>query len=159
MAIIEANIKLLQSERLNDDSDGGGFMTGTVIADGVENNLFPDVSDADRVYGRVQIRKVYASVTSADSDTYLGAHMILDEPPGDPAVTTLFVARQGNAQVRSDLEAAFRSSGYRIATTETPRQVLFKGSTSSSSSAGGSATPPGYGFATGKTDNTGLLIL
>ena len=126
MAIIESNIKLLQSERLNDNADGGGFMTGTVVADGVENNLFPDVSDADRVFGRVQLRKVYAAVTSADADTYMGAHVILDDVPGDAAVSALMVTKAGYAQVRGDIVTALASSGYRIATIETPLyQTLF----------------------------------
>lgn len=120
MAITDADIKLLASERLTDASDGGGLMTGNVVADGVENNLFPDVSDADRVFGRVQMRKVYVAVTSGDSDTYMGAGVILDEPPGDPAASALMVAKPGYAQQRSDLVATLANSGYRIATTETP---------------------------------------
>lgn len=120
MAITDADIKLLASERLVDSPDGGGFMTGNVVADGVENNLFPDISDADRVFGRVQMRKVYVAVTSGDADTYMGAGIILDEPPGDPAASALMVAKVGYAQQRSDLVATLANSGYRIATTETP---------------------------------------
>lgn len=115
MAITEANIKLLKSERMTDEADGGGFMTGTVVADGVENNLFPDISDADRTFGRVQLRKVYAAVTSNDTDTFLGAHAILDEPPADPAASALMVLKAGYTQQRSDVVEALDNSNYRVA--------------------------------------------
>ena len=120
MAITDADIKLLASERLNDASDGGGFMTGNVVSDGVENNLFPDISDADRVFGRVQMRKVYVAVTSGDSDTFMGAAIILDEPPGDPAASALMVTRPGYGQQRSDIVATLANSGYRVATIDPP---------------------------------------
>lgn len=115
MAIVEADIKLLKSERMTDEADGGGFMTGTVVADGVENNLFPDISDADRTFGRVQLRKVYAAVTSNDTDTFLGAHVILDEPPADPAASALMVLKAGYTQERVDVVEALDNSNYRVA--------------------------------------------
>ena len=121
MAITESDIKLLASERLNDDADGGGFMTGNVVADGAENNLFPDVADADRTFGRVQLRKVYAAVTSADADTYIGAHVILDDYPDDPAVSALMVTKAGYAQVRSDIVSALDASSYKVAADATKR--------------------------------------
>lgn len=121
MAILETDIKLLASERLNDDPDGGGFMTGTVVADGVENNLFPDISDADRVYGRVQLRKVYVAVTSEDDDVYMGAHVILDDVPDDPAAAALMVTRAGYSQVRSDIVSALDTSNYKVAPDATKR--------------------------------------
>lgn len=121
MAIAESDIKLLASQRLNDDPDGGGFMTGTVVPDGVENNLFPDISDADRVYGRVQLRKVYVAVTSEDADTYMGAHVILDGTPADPAASALMVTKAGYAQERADVIAAVEASNYKVATGASQR--------------------------------------
>lgn len=125
MPILETDIKLIASERLNDDADGGGFMTGTVVPDGVENNLFPDIADADRVYGRVQLRKCYVSVASADADTYLGAHTILDDLPDDPAASALIVCKVGYSQQRSDIVAALANSGYRVRLVETPPPSAF----------------------------------
>lgn len=132
MAILEADIKLLASERMTDDSDGGGFMTGTVVADGVENNLFPDISDADRTFGRVQLRKVYAAVTNNGADTFLGAHVVLDETPEDPAASALMAVRMGpaslgeqaildaaNRQERLALTSQLQGSGYQIGYVET----------------------------------------
>lgn len=121
MAIVDTDIKLLASQRLNDDPDGGGFMTGTVVVDGVENNLFPDISDADRTFGRVQLRKVYVAVTSEDSDTYMGAHVILDDTPDDPAATALMVTKAGYAQERADIVGALDTSNYGVAPGATKR--------------------------------------
>lgn len=114
MAITEADIKLLASERMTDNADGGGFMTGSVVPDNVENNAFPDVSDADRTFGRVQLRKVYCAVTSEDQDAFLGAHAIIDETPEDPAVSCLMVTKAGYDQARADIVDALDSSSYKV---------------------------------------------
>jgi hypothetical protein len=93
MPILEGDLKFLKSERLNDASDGGGRMTGVAVIDGQSNNLFPDVSELDRVMGRVQLRKVFPAALTDDSETYMGANMIVLDPPDDPAVSvTLFTA-------------------------------------------------------------------
>lgn len=125
MAITEADIKLLASERMTDDPDGGGFMTTSVIPDDVENNVFPDLSDADRTFGRVQLRKVYCAVTSEDQDAFLGAHAIIDVTPADPAVTALMVMTPGYAQERADVAQALRASGYQVGYVETQELIGF----------------------------------
>lgn len=57
MPITTQDIKLLASERLTDNADVGGRITGTTIQDNFDNNLFDDVADLDRVTGRVSLRK------------------------------------------------------------------------------------------------------
>jgi hypothetical protein len=89
--ISETDLRLLQAERMTDFADGGGKMTGNEVVDGQINNLFNDISQLDRTYGRVSLRKAYASIETANADTYLGAHVILTDPPDDPSVNvTLF---------------------------------------------------------------------
>lgn len=91
MTILESDIKLMKSERLTDYDDGGGKMTGNAVIDGQLNNLFPDISALDRVYGRVSLRKGYVTVDTANTDAYYGAHCIVTDPPADPNVNvTLF---------------------------------------------------------------------
>lgn len=109
MTITKDDIKLLASERLTDDDDGGGFMTGTVITDGLENNLFPDISEVDRAMGAVDYRKFYGAVVSDDTDTYYGAHLILDVLPSDSAVSPLLRAASSGAQTRSALISTLNS--------------------------------------------------
>lgn len=86
MAISETNLRLVKSERMTDFSDGGGKMTGNEVVDGEVNNIFNDISQLDRTYGRVSLKKVYGLVETANTDTYLGAHIILTDPPDDPHV-------------------------------------------------------------------------
>jgi len=91
MSIQKTDIKLMASQRLTDYYDGGGQMTGQEIIDGVVNNLFPDISRLDRVYGRVSLRKAFPAVMTDNTDMYYGAHAIITEPPEDDNVhVTLF---------------------------------------------------------------------
>lgn len=91
MAITETDIKLMASERLTDYDDAGGQMSAVEVADGVVNNLFPDISRLDRTYGRVNLRKAYAAVRTANKDAYYGAHAIITDAPDDPRVSvTMF---------------------------------------------------------------------
>ncbi len=102
MAITKTDIKLMASERLTDNDDGGGMMSGNEVVDGNVNNLFPDISRLDRVYGRVSLRKGYVSVLTDNTDTYYGAHVILTEPASDPLVYTTLFTTESSTDVRSD---------------------------------------------------------
>lgn len=89
MSIVATDIKLMESERLYDTDDGGGGITGNEVVDGEENNLFPDISELDRTYGDVALRKTFASVNSADTDTYYGCNVIVSLPPSDDDVNVV----------------------------------------------------------------------
>lgn len=121
MPITDADIKLLASERLTDDHDGGGFMTGTVVQDGVENNLFEDISQLDRALGRVRLRKCYVAALNADRDALLGAHALLDGVPDDPATTALLVSAGGAGSTREDVVGVLNASAYRVKVGATKR--------------------------------------
>ncbi len=88
MPITTEDIKLLASQRLTDNDDGGGRVTATEIVDGNVNNLFPDISRMDRVYGRVSLRKAFVNVQTPDVQVYSGAHVILSAPAVDPNIST-----------------------------------------------------------------------
>ena len=91
MAILAGDLKLVASQIMDDVPEGGGAPTGTVIADGVSNAIFPDISELDRAGGRVNLRKVHVHVQTDDRDTFLGSNVIVAEPPEDPLVSvTLF---------------------------------------------------------------------
>lgn len=80
MPITAADIKLLESERMTDTTDGGGRRTSRVIPDGEPGNIFSKVSRLDSVYGRVNLLKVFAHVDTPTLDTYGGAHAaIIDD--------------------------------------------------------------------------------
>lgn len=67
MTITVADLKFFQSERMTDNSDGGGQMTANEIESGEENQIFDDLSDVDRAAGDVSIRKIFGAVTSEDT--------------------------------------------------------------------------------------------
>jgi hypothetical protein len=89
MAITADTLRWHQSERMSDESDGGGQMSGTEIVSGQENQIFDDLSDVDRAAGDASIRKVYARVASPDADKYLDAGIVVWSPPADPDVSVL----------------------------------------------------------------------
>lgn len=109
MAILTGDIKLLKSAVMADVPEGGGAPTGIEIPDGVSNAIFPDVSEIDRAGGDVSLRKVFAKVQTANVDSYLGANVIVAEPPQDPRVSvTLFKALDSfeqRASAQSRMEA------------------------------------------------------
>jgi hypothetical protein len=89
VTITSNDIKLMQPQRLSDEDDGGGQMTGLEVIDGDINNLFEDISRIDRTYGNVSLRKAFLKVDTATADLYLDAHAILSAQPADPNVTAL----------------------------------------------------------------------
>lgn len=122
MAINKDDIKLLKSQRLTDESDGGGRATGAAVIDGEVNNLFPDISRLDRTAGRINLRKVSAGVMTANSDAYLGAHGIITEAPADPRVSVLLFNTGSQTDVRSDAQNAIES--YVAAASTAPFDLL-----------------------------------
>jgi len=80
------DIKLFQSAGMNDLPGGGGRASAALVQNGVENNVFPDVSAADRTNGAVRLRKVYARVTNNDLAPLLGASVAINAVPTDTAL-------------------------------------------------------------------------
>jgi hypothetical protein len=102
MTILEGDIQVMLSQVLADVPEGGGAATGTPMTDGVSNNLFPDISELDRVYGDVALRKVFPAVRTENTDTYFGAHVIVADPPDDPDVSVVLFSTGNAFDVRSD---------------------------------------------------------
>ena len=101
MAIAETDLVFLEPERLDDSPNGGGRMTGHVILDGRENNLFNDVGPGARVTGRVFLREAFAANRSSDASVYLDAHVALVETPADPAIDITLFSTGPAATVRN----------------------------------------------------------
>lgn len=109
MSILRDDIKLLASERMIDTPDGGGRITGNEIESCVHNSMFADISDLDRAYGAVNMRKIFLGVETDNTDTYYGAHATVLLPPADPNVAvTLFTTNDHNderANARNRIES------------------------------------------------------
>jgi hypothetical protein len=109
MTISVADVKLLKSQRLTDEEDGGGRATGQAVVDAEINNLFPDISRLDRTIGRINLRKVFAGVSTTNADPYLGAHAIVTQAPADPRVSVLLFNTGGQTDERKDARNAIES--------------------------------------------------
>ncbi|MCB1824224.1 MAG: hypothetical protein KDJ54_06415 [Candidatus Competibacteraceae bacterium] len=105
MTITVADLKIFQSERMADNADGGGRMTANAVVSGAENQIFDDVTDVDRAAGDVSIRKVFAAVTSANTDKYLDAGVCVFSRPADPAVSVAAFSTGDFYDERDDLRA------------------------------------------------------
>jgi len=102
MAIQESNIVFLESQVMDDVPEGGGAATGNVIVDGEMNNVFPDISDLDRTYGRFNLRKLFLAVRSLDTDLYGGAKTVVTALPSDPAVGYTLFTTNDPFDIRTD---------------------------------------------------------
>jgi hypothetical protein len=116
MTILSSNIRLLESERMTDTSDGGGRRTNRVIPDGVAGNVFPKVSRVDSVYGRVNLRKIYPHINTATLDVYAGAHFIITDAPDNDRISVLAFSTGSDFDLRAD--ARDRIESYVIAGPE-----------------------------------------
>jgi hypothetical protein len=101
VSIAITDLKWKQSQRLTDNDDGGGRMTGTVVVDGVVNNLLPNLSRTDRTGGVVTLRKMFGHVSTGNIDVYAGATAAVMAPPADPNVSLLLFKTDDPADVRS----------------------------------------------------------
>lgn len=101
MAILASDIKILESERMSDTTDGGGRRTSREVVDGEAGNIFPKLSRADVTKGRVNMRKVFPSVRTANLDTYGGAHLIVSSPPSNAKVHVTLFSTASETDTRS----------------------------------------------------------
>ncbi len=118
MTITVDHIQLFQSERMTDNDDGGGQMSGVAIVSGVENQIVDDISDVDRAIGDVSIRKVYGAVTSANTDKFLDSGFIVAKAPADDDVSVLLFSTDNFYDERTDLADALQR--YREASSASP---------------------------------------
>tara|TARA_R110002110_G_scaffold89071_1_gene232003 strand:- start:6764 stop:8245 length:1482 start_codon:yes stop_codon:yes gene_type:complete len=124
VTITSNQIVLAESEVMADTEDGGGRMSGRLVVSGQINNTFPDISRVDRVYGRVNLRKLYLYINAANQDTLLGAHTILSQRPKDPNVHALLFSTGSHIDRRVD--AKDRIESYVVASAEAPFWVWGK---------------------------------
>jgi hypothetical protein len=122
MPILDGDIKIVASQVLADVPEGGGAATAIEIVDGASNNVFPDVSDLDRIHGRLALSKVFLKIDTANVETYLGAHVIVSAPPADPDVSAVLFSTRDYFDRRT--AAASRVQSY-LATGPIAPALLF----------------------------------
>ena len=132
MAITQNDLEILKSEIMADTPDGGGLPTGIAVIDGVSNNLFPDVSDIDRLIGRVRLRKVSLAVKTANAELLQAVRMLFTELPENPNISVFafkassFADRRVDAQNKIESYLAFGSkwAGHILETQLTGQRVI-----------------------------------
>lgn len=122
MAINASDIKLLESERMADTPDGGGRRTVNEVPDGIAGNVFPKVSRVDSVYGRVNLRKLYALVDTVSLEVFAGAHAIVTDAPDNARIGVVLFKAASDYDDRDD--ARDRIESYVIAGPES-RMVVY----------------------------------
>lgn len=110
------DLKIYQSERLHDLSDGGGFMTHKALT-GKKGELFNPISDLEQVVGSFDMRLVYPAVNTDGVEQLQGAHFIISEPA--LAENVGFVAMAGEYYGEERKNAVSRAEAYAIATVAT----------------------------------------
>lgn len=161
MTITTSDIKILASARMTDDADGGGPMSNVAVQDGIENNVFPDVSSIDRAFGRFQLRKVYAAVLASGTDTLLGANVIVADEPDDAAVSTFIFAAASLGERRSEALARLQQSHWVSSTASAGRWSTADGSVAACSRLqllGGAGYPPAAGTVLFSVDGDGATL-
>ncbi|KON79419.1 hypothetical protein PA01_12845 [Azoarcus sp. PA01] len=116
MPILSENIQFRASQVMDDVPEGGGRATAMIIRDGASNEIFPDISEADRAGGRVRLRKLFLSVDTPDTDQLLGANIVVAKPPADPNVSVSLFSTGDYFDRRAD--AANRVEAYLFAGPE-----------------------------------------
>lgn len=85
MAVQASDIKLFQSVTVSDLPSNGGRMSTTEIVGGVKNNMFPNVTNAERTTGLHRYRKGYMKNENTAGDTYANSRLWVGRltPAGD----------------------------------------------------------------------------
>lgn len=117
MPLTAADITFFAAEKNTDNADGGGARSGAVVQTGALHTLFPPVAAADRLTGRVRLRKLYPSLTNTDATALLGASVCVNELPGDSATSVALFAFGDAKTTRAQALAAFKA-GTRMLTDE-----------------------------------------
>ncbi|MDI6750484.1 MAG: hypothetical protein QMD73_09945 [Rhodocyclaceae bacterium] len=88
-------------------AQNGGRMAGSILVSGVKNNLFPDVSQSERLAGNTKWRKAFIHVNSVQDTALLNVRLFLDSltPAGD------FVVFQPGTQTDTEDQIAGRPYG------------------------------------------------
>ena len=87
MPILDNEIVWRPAALLSDSlpAQNGGRMAAALLVSGVKNNLFPDVSQAERTAGASQWRKAFIHINSVQNAALLNVRLFLDAmtPAGD----------------------------------------------------------------------------
>lgn len=87
-----------------ENPNSGGPPTSRLVFDGASNTFFQNDIGADaRVGGLVEVQHGHVVLRNTDTDAFLGANVIVAEPPNDPNVSITLIKSPGTFARRADL--------------------------------------------------------
>ena len=111
MPIDSTEIKLYKSATVNDTNSNGGVMSTTEVADGIKNNVWPDVPQAERVAGSIKYRKTFIKVANDDDLVLVDPRIFIEtHTPGDDTIV-LMAGTQTDTQAEADDYTRFYGAG------------------------------------------------
>ena len=111
MAIQTSEIKLIKPVTVNDTTANGGRMSATEVADGVKNNVWPDVPQAERTAGSVKYRKLFIKIANDDDLALIDPKIFIEtHTPGDDTIV-LMAGTQTDTQAQADDYTRFYGTG------------------------------------------------
>ncbi len=136
MPIQSTELKFYKSAAANDTGTNGSTMSANLVAAGVKNNIFPDISHAERTNGTTRYRKLFAKVASAENLALIAPRLFIEKhTPGDDRVL-MFSGTQtdtqadiaapdlyGAGQLTTDVSAG---AGSCVVITEAGADVIFR---------------------------------
>ncbi|MBF0161616.1 MAG: hypothetical protein HQL88_04935 [Magnetococcales bacterium] len=124
MSIVASELKLYAAAVANDTTANGGAISITEIVSGVKNNIWPDVSQAERTSGSVKYRKLFIKVENAESLALTNARIFIETPtPGDDTVV-LISGTPTDTQAEADDYTRFYGAGTLDANTSAGAATL-----------------------------------
>lgn len=116
-----SDLRVHPSLRMHDHPDGGGAMSGTPLT-GEPGEIFPPVSDVDRVKGAFDARLLYFAVSKPGKAALFGAHAIISKPPKADNVSFLLFPATKYAEERREIMQ--RIEAYSVGTIESRMTLL-----------------------------------
>jgi hypothetical protein len=90
MAIQTDEINWYRPSVVNDTELNGGPVSDSIVPDGVKNNVWPDVSQAERISGSVKYRKSFIKIDNPDGLRLLNPKIFIEtQTPGDDRIVIL----------------------------------------------------------------------
>ena len=122
MAITAANLKFYQSAVWSDAAaNGGAINTGAEITSGASQNIFPNITDAERTTGVTKYKKIYLRNENADAYNNVHAWIQANTPDAQTAVSIVaggLTSTQGNDTAVATLTFTFAASDQVIASAD-----------------------------------------
>lgn len=130
MSIIASELQWYKSETVDDTINNGGRMSSNLSPTQVKNNVWPDVSQAERIAGSTKYRKMFIKVSNDDDITLVNPRIFVETyTPADDNVS-IFEGTQNDIQ--DDLTGSERLYGCgqldaNVIATATSMDVLTEG--------------------------------